>query len=236
MKYLMYNGMFEGSIDKRTYELVCYKKSLDPNMDPEERYKAVYQFMFRPDYDVIESLLNKVDGDAKCEAFVAALCNAIKTDEEPWDQKREAIIKALVNNNAQELLIALCGYGVTSLGKLAMLIPDDDTEFYERDMQATLLVYWNNGKMSQTRCRIDVATNKVYRYKSEVFEEYKDSAEISWVAVEVKPKTGKDRYLRWCITEEEREKTKDFVSYWYSTDPEEAQRAGAVMWVDNPFN
>ena len=235
MKYLKYNGMVEARIDKRTYEEVCYAKSLDSNMNPIERQETIHQFMLRPDFDVITSLGNEADGESKCEAFVAALCNAIKTDEEPWRKKCTAIIKALASNNAQELLIALCGYSANSLGKLAMVIPDDDEEFYKIGKQATLVIYWSNGKTSQTKCRIDVASNKVYGYKREVLAEYEDSAEIRWVAVEVKPLFGKDHYLRLCITKEERERTSDCVSYWYSTDPEEDQDPMLAVYIDNPY-
>lgn len=234
MKFIV-NDMFETSINKRDYEMACYRKSLDPNTDPIEREKAICEFMFRPDFDVITSLGNEADGESKCEAFVAALVKAIKTDIEPWHKKNAAIIKALKSNNAQELLIALCGYSANSLGKLAMVIPDDDEEFYDIGKQATLFVYWSNGETSQTKCRIDVASNKVYGYKRSVFTEYEGSAEIRWVAVEVKPYGGKERYLRWCITKEERERTNDCVTYWYSTDPDEAQRPEPAVWIDNPY-
>ena len=234
MKYIV-DDMFEGSINKRDYEDLCYRKSLDPNMDLAERYEAIHKFFLRPDLDVLASLHNRADGGSKCEAFVAALCNAIKTDTESWSKKCDAVASALASNNAQELLIALCGYGAGSLAKQAMVIPDDNEEFYRTGKQATLVVYWSNEKTSQTRCRIDVTCNKVYGYNREVFSEYADSAEILWVAVEVTPRIGKDHYLRWCITKEERERTNDHVSYWYSMDPKEDRTPEPKVYIDNPI-
>ena len=234
MKYLM-AGMFETSINKRDYEEVCYRKSLDPNMDPMERQEVIRQFMLRPDSDVVTSLRNRADGESKCEAFVAALCNAIKTDGEPWSEKCAAVASALASNNAQELLIALCGYGAGSLAKQAMIIPDDDAEFHKIGKKATLLVYWSNGETSQSTCHIDVASNKVYGYKRTVFSAYEDCASIRWVAVNVKPSFGKDHYLRWCISKEEREQLNDTVTYWYSRNPEEDQRAEPAIYIEDPF-
>ena len=235
MKYLKYNDMFEATIDKRTYEEVCYAKKLDPDMNKNDRKTAIRQFMLRPDVDVITSLGNMADGESKCEAFVNALTSAIKEDGEPWRDKCVAIAKALKSNNAQELLIALCGYNAGSLAKQAMVIPDDDEEFYKIGKQATLIVYWSNGEVTRSKCRIDVASNKVYGYKSETLTEYEGSAEIRFVAVEVKTAFDKNSYLRWCITKEEREKNNDCVTYWYSTDPEEAQHAAPAVWIDDPY-
>ena len=224
--WLIDNGCFEIEMDKRSYEEMLYANSLDPNMPEDERRQALREFELRPDMDVIEAMSNRYDGASKCEAFVKSLCNAISTDDENWTKKCDGIISALKTNNAQELLIALCGYNAGSLAKRAMVIPDDGREFHARHKLGTVVISWSNGEFSETKCCVDVTTNKVYKYDLNAFKEYERCADIRWVAVKVTPSFGKSEYLRKCITEEEKNATNDYVSYWYSTDPAKSQVPG----------
>jgi hypothetical protein len=235
MKYYMYDGMVACKINKRSYEEELYRQGLNPDMDPLERALAIRKYLFRRDEDVLKAMVDRNDEESRREAFVRSIYNAITTDKESLDKKGMAIWNALASNNAEELLIALCGYGSTSLAKRAMIIPDDAEEFYNSETPATIIVYWSNGEISEGKCRIDAKTNKVYGYKRNVFSTYEGSATVRWVAVKVKTCFGRDSYLRWCITEDQRNQTGDYVSYWYSTDAESDQCPEPDEIIENPY-
>lgn len=235
MKYKMYGGMVLGTIDKRTYEEEVFIKNLDPAMDENERISAIAKYLYRPDLDLVKALLNPYDGASKCEAFGKALCKAIETDSEPWDKKVSLIANAMATNNAQALLSALCGFAATSLAKQAMIIPDDGEEFYSNRVPATMIVCWSNGEFSESKCYVDAVSNKIYGFSLDALKTYEDSATLQWVGVKVKPSFGKEKYLRKCISEEERVKSKDEISYWYSTDPDDYNRPAPYVVVDSPY-
>ena len=235
MKYEMYGGMCWGTIDKRTYETNKFIKNLDPAMDEVERQQAIVKYMYRPDLDVIKAITDPNNGASNCEAFCKALCKAIETDTEPLEEKIPMIARAMARNDAQALLIALCGYGATSLGKIAMMIPDDGEEFYNTRVPATMIVGWSNGETSESKCYVDSVTNKVYGFKRSLLQELRNSTEVEWVGVKVKPLCGKEKYFRECISEEKRESTKDEVSFWYSVDPDDYNEPGPDVFVDSPY-
>lgn len=222
-------------ISKRAYQEIMFRKCLDPNMDGGERLDAEEAFMYRKDADVERALVNRPDEVQRREAFLMSLYDAIETDDEYFEKRALDVWSALRSNNAQALLVALCGWNTCSIAKRARIIPDDGYSFYETDPGATVLVHWSNGETSTAKCKVDAATNKIYGYTRKVFTAFKDVATITGVEVEVKPCFSKEKYTFNCVTKEVREKEKDYVTYWYSTDPKEDRKGEPPIVIDNPY-
>jgi hypothetical protein len=222
-------------INKRTYQEILFRKSLDPNMDGWERLDAEEAFLYRKDSDVEQALINRPDEEQRREAFMMSLYDAIETDDEYFEKRALDVACALRSNNAQKLLVALCGWNSASIAKRAGIIPDDGYDFYKVDPGATILVHWSNGETSKAKCKVDVATNKLYGYTRRVFTAFQNEATVTGVEVEVKPCFTKSKYIFNCITKEERNEKKDLVSYWYSPDPREDRKGEPPIIIDNPY-
>ena len=235
MEYKVYNGMVSVKISKRDYEEAMFEKTLDPNMDETEKYFARMDYLHRRDEDVERALYDSPDARERREAFVASLYDAITTDQESYDKKGMEILEALHSNNAQALLVALCGWNAGSIAKRARIIPDDGYEYYDHDPSAKILVHWSDGRTATSKCRVDAKTNKLYGYNRKVFTANQEGATITGVEAEVIPCFTKQKYRFNCITKEERARDENYVSYWYSTDPEEDRMAEPVQIIDNPY-
>lgn len=228
---------FANEIDRRTYEEAMYNKSLDPAMDPVERYDLIRAFLFRKNEDTISALNDdRPDAEVRQHAFFECLYEAIMSDEEPFYKKGRAIYNALKSNNAEELLVAICGWNSDSLAKRAMLIPDDGRKFLDDETPATLIVLWSDGTESKEECFVDSMSNKVYGYSCDIFSAPCDTAEIVAVVVELQPDYTEEKQRRFCITKEERESRKDYISYWYSTNPDDAEEPEPSVWVECPYD
>ena len=222
-------------ISKRSYQEAIYRKCLDPNMNEWEKLRAEREFFYRKDVDVIQALANRPDEEQRREAFLMSLYDAIATDDEIFDKRAVAVWEALRSNNAQELLVALCGWNAGSIAKRARIIPDDAYDFYDEDPGATILVYWSNGETTTSKCKVDAKTNKLYGYRRKVFTAPQHDATIKRVEVEVKPCFRKEKYTFDCITKEQRIEKRDYVSYWYSTNPNEDREAEPSIMIENPY-
>ncbi len=64
----------------------------------------------------LETVMNDSE---KTEAFADALCHEMLTDGERRDKMGHYMAKAIVENNVEDLLIAICGWSSTSLLNIA---------------------------------------------------------------------------------------------------------------------
>ncbi len=64
----------------------------------------------------LETVMNDSE---KAEAFADALCHEMLTDDERRDKMGHCMAKAIVENNVEDLLIAICGWSSTSLLNIA---------------------------------------------------------------------------------------------------------------------
>ena len=229
------DAWFRPPISKREYQEAMFRNCLDPNMNEWDKHVEIMKFFYRKDEDVAVALIDRPDEEVRREAFLMSLYDAINTDDEIFDKRAIAVWKALESNNAQQLLIALCGWNSGSIAKRAGLIPDDGYDFFDEENSAVMHVHWSNGQTTTAKCTVDVASNKLYGYRRKVLSAYSGEAEITSVEVEVKPCFGKRKYFFNCITKEEREEQKDFVSYWYSTNPDEDRDPAPQLCVENPY-
>jgi len=213
---------FDGHISKREYEEVLFERNLDPGLSEAEKRKQIWDFMHRRDEDTINAMgYGRLDEEERRLAFVESLLDAIQTDTEPLYKKARDILHALETNNAERLLIAVCGWGANSLAKRARIIPDDALTFYGYDEEARLIVRWSNGKQSTSKCTINSVSFYVSEFRAAVFKKYAENAEITEVVVQVQPEYTKEKNYFRCITKEDRDRTGDKLSYWYSLNPDD---------------
>ena len=127
---------------------------------------------------------------------------------------------ALGTNNAERMLIGLCGWGANSLAKLAKIVPDDALDFCLND-SATLIVRWSDDRISTSKCIINQCTFEIIEFDDEVFTPQTYTAEVEAVFVEVQSEFSDTKYCFACVTEEERNRANDEFSYWYSLECDE---------------
>lgn len=121
------------------------------------------------EFDIAE-MLTAEDSSARAEAFVEALMSAINSDDEPWGKKGYYITKALLDNDANALLVALCGWSGESIAKKAMLIRDTDKMFHTDPVPAEMQVEWSDGHRSASPCKMNPVTHEVYDFAKAAFE------------------------------------------------------------------
>ena len=63
------------------------------------------------------------------EQFAAAFFDSIDTDDEPWHKIGYYLLIALLDDSADDALIALCGWSAEELMVKAGLLPDTDKIF-----------------------------------------------------------------------------------------------------------
>ena len=222
-----------GRISKRAYEERLFRRNLDPGLGEWKKEKLVWEFMHRRDEDTINAMhYERLDDEERQVAFVESLLNAIQTDTESLYKKGWDILEALQTNNAEHLLIALCGWGANSLAKRARIIPDDALAFYDCDEAARLIVKWSNGEQSTSKCTVNPMTFYVSEFRAAAFKKYAETAEITEVIVEVRPEFTKEKYYFRCITKEERDRTGDKLSYWYSLNPDDGDDPEIEIDID----
>jgi len=93
---------------------------------PEQEVKTVDS---KPVSDELKSRLDAVMSDDKKKvAFATALYNQIDSDAEPYRKVGFYMAKAILEQNVDDLLIAICGWSVESLLNFADEIPEDECE------------------------------------------------------------------------------------------------------------
>lgn len=219
---VIYNGMVEVKMSKKDWALEDFKSNLDPNLDKADRVKLILEYMHRRDEDAVQAMrASRVDSDERRMAFVEALMDAIQTDKESIERKATDILWAIETNNAERLLIGLCGWGANSLAKRAKIIPDDGLDFFSHKDEAKLIVRWSDGELSECHCVINPYTFEILEFDDEVFMVYADKETVEDVFVAVHSETSNNQYYFACITAEERDRTGDELSYWYSLERDE---------------
>ena len=210
---------FQYKKSNREIEREQFLKSLDPNLSEEERRDKLFDFNFSTNYDCLANQLNFDDISERATAFVESLYDALNTDEEPWKKKGEAMIASLYRNNVEHFLAVTCGWGAKNLARRAMILPDDDYDYHKEDEDGELIVYWQDGEVTTTKCKVDAGCFGVWNYSYAVFEHPHDcSAVIERIEIKVAP-ISEDTYNFCCYSKAERDQMGDDCLYWYTPDP-----------------
>lgn len=166
------------------------------------------------DFD-IAAMLTAEDSSARAEAFVEALMIEVNSDDEPWSKKGYFIAKALLDNDANALLVALCGWSGESIAKKAMLIRDTENSFHRDPVPAEMQVEWDDGHRSASPCKMNPATHEVYDFAKSVFE---CEGECAVKQVYLMMDAIDDTYKFICIQAENADAVTSKSVFWYNPE------------------
>lgn len=85
-----------------------------------------------------------------------------ESDDESFKKKARQLAKAILDKDADGILIALCGWSTQSLLKKARLMRDEDAEFYQEPENAIFVMVDINDNRYLHRCKVNMQTFEVY--------------------------------------------------------------------------
>lgn len=110
--------------------------------------------------DVLRELLR--ESRESSENLINAFYQEWESDDEPFKKKARQLAKAVLDRDADGILIALCGWSVQSLLKKARLMRDEDAEFYQEPENAIFVMVDINDNRYLHRCKVNMQTFEVY--------------------------------------------------------------------------
>lgn len=174
--------------------------------------------------------LTREDAEARADMFMSTLLEEIANDEEPYQKKCRQLARALLEKDAEGVIIALCGWSTRSIAMKSLLIRDTAQEFHDDDfVNSTLIVKYVNGDTAEGECAVNPATHEVKDFNPELFDN-KYSA-VDSVSVEL----GNDGECLLCYPEDEVVFDED--AFWYAAlsvvapDNTEVKKEGDEKWV-----
>ena len=159
--------------------------------------------------------MSRPDSDERMMAFYESIYDAMITDTEDWETKGTDVMRALIKNDASELLIALCGWGPASLAKQANMMRGC-AQYQDGEVEGTLMVDWNDGIRTAVPCVIQREDHMVGDFDYAVFTR-KDApaATIERVFVRFKSFEEGNEYDFLCVSRDKRDAEKDDDIFWY---------------------
>ena len=124
------------------------------------------------------------DSTERYEAFMECCLSEINSDDEPYRKKGRALAIALMRNNADEAVVALCGWSAKSIAKKAMLIRDDQKMFHTEPIDAEITVCYGDGESASSVCKVCPQTHEVHSFDESVFHysEKPITSVVVWLA------------------------------------------------------
>ena len=173
----------------------------------------------------LQKLMRLPDYEERIEVFVEALQSEINTDEEKWSKKGLYILKSLAENDANALLISLCGWTVDSIARKAMIIRDIDQTFHDSPVDAEMKVEWKDGCHKESKCWVNPQTHEVYDFDEDVFmhPENKMDVEISAVQIGIRPVA---EYYTFNCVECKEDSADDIDLFWFRLKPSTKKKEG----------
>lgn len=111
---------------------------------------------------VISEIYENSDYSCYRKAFANALLESIRTDDEKPERMGRYIMKAIKENNFDDLMIALCGWSLKSLMQQAYILRDDDCKSHDEIIDAKLVGIWDNDVREELSCKVNTKTREVY--------------------------------------------------------------------------
>lgn len=171
--------------------------------------------------NLIEKLIKNGTADM-FGAFVETVKSEIASDEATYDDVGRSLLRAASNNNAEDVLLSLCGWYFDSLLVKARITPDVEEEFYSEPLDAYVVAVDIDDNEWFTPCKINMQTFEVYdcdyemgddEGDSEIVEEYITFDDMEDYRFPLKPKDevfGSD-----CYDDDAEPDYSEVISYWY---------------------
>lgn len=185
-------------------------------------------------FDLMNHLIRD-DAEARADMFMTTLIEEITNDEETYQKKCRQLARALLEKDAEGVIIALCGWSPRSIATKAMLIRDTEQEFHNDDfVDSEIIVEWSNGDTTEGECAVNPVTHEVKDFNPAIMRH--EGATIKTVGVAV----GMDSELFECVPASAAAEDPD--AFWYTDgteqDPDYADRdiACVAEYYANFFN
>lgn len=194
-----------------------------PDMPEDAREELFYHYFhdyfhdheYRIDPAWMLEQLRRPDSDERMMAFYESIYDAITTDTEDWQRKGYDIAKALVENNATALLIALCGWGAESLAKRVMMTRGI-AQYQDAEIECALKVDWSDGVRTTTPCLLDREEHMIFDFNYDIFvREDAPTATIQNIFVRFAPFDDGNEYDFQCVSQAQRDAADDNEIFWY---------------------
>lgn len=173
---------------------------------------------------LLEKLINNGTPDMYA-AFAETIKQEIASDEDTYESIGYNLLKALLTDDADDILVALCGWYVDTLLTKARIVPDTKVKFYDSPLDANIVSVDINGEEFFAPCKVNMQTFEVYDiqtvfegcdkipYGTEIVEEYIVFNDMEDYRFPLKPKD--EVFGLNCYQDDEEFDYSEVVSYWY---------------------
>lgn len=160
--------------------------------------------------DTWNKMLLEEDYPARMETLVEIIRHEFENDDEHWSKKGRYIARALAANDANQLLVALCGWTAESLAVKSFMLCDEHEEFDNQDEHGVFIARWSDGVKTEWSCMISAITHEVTGIEKAIHRE-NDGVSIVEAYVQFAPVSDWAEF--YCIPECKRGDNK--VCFWY---------------------
>ena len=176
---------------------------------------------------LLEKLINNGTPDMYA-AFAETIKQEIASDEDTYESIGYNLLKALLTDDADDILVALCGWYVDTLLTKARIVPDTKVEFYDSPLDANIVSVDISGKEYLTPFEVyDIQTAfegyDGIPYDAEIVEEYIIFDDMEDYRFPLKPKD--EVFEPNCYQDDEEFDYSEVVSYWYGESQPQAVEA-----------
>ena len=193
--------------------------SLNPDLTDKERHEQYINYYYNTDYSDLTVLTQMPDADDRMCALVESFDHTFSEHKDYCPDVGMDFVSVLPSGNIELVMVMLCGMGIHSLAKQAMIVRDEEHRFHSSREKVCLIVNWSNGETTTSDCFVDAATLRVYDYAEDVMQNlWDDGAVIEYVEVALQPiEDGEEYYFR-CFRKDEMLPEFQNYSYWYTDD------------------
>lgn len=193
--------------------------SLSPDLTDKERHEQYINYYYNTDYSDLTALTQMPDAYDRMCALVDAFDHTFSEHKDYCPDVGMDFVSVLPSGNIELVMVMLCGMGIHSLAKQAMIVRDEEHRFHSSREKASLVVSWTNRRPTTCDCLVDAATLRVYDYSEDVMQNpWNDGSVIEYIEVAVQPfEDGEEYYFR-CFRKDELLPEFENYSYWYSVD------------------
>jgi len=173
---------------------------------------------------LLEKLINNGTPDMYA-AFAETIKQEIASDEDTYESIGYNLLKALLTDDADDILVALCGWYIDTLLTKARIVPDTKVKFYDSPLDANIVSVDISGKEYLTPCKVNMQTFEVYDiqtvfegydgipYDAKIIEECIIFDDMEDYRFPLKPKD--EVFGPNCYQDDEEFDYSEVVSYWY---------------------
>lgn len=110
--------------------------------------------------EIISQTQHADDNDSRMERLIEAIMKEMDSDDEPWRRKGNNLLNAYQHNDAEGMLLALCGWSIRTLMVKAGILRDLEGAMAGTSFPVQL-IFEHDGKECVIPCHLNTATLEV---------------------------------------------------------------------------